>query len=184
VADPRGPTARPNTPPQISENVEFLVDHARHLCDIEGDRCRNADVRGGGLAILSNGLLAVAATLGGRLVDFNGARWIENVLPYVYGAGLLLLLLAGVSAALALSLTPEPAFSISEMETYVQEAGPQSAEPLSVQQWVLEGWVVLVAAERLTYDDKLRHLLRGYGLFVGGLLTLVVVAITLAEGGS
>jgi hypothetical protein len=178
-----GPTAKTGTPPQVAENVEALVDHARELAAVDRDRTKHADTRASGLAVVANGLLAIGATMGTRLADFNGAGWIEDALPLVYGGALVLLLLSGVAAALALRLTAAPAFRASEVAGY-RGTGVQFAEPLSLQQRLLKGWIAAVASERLTYDAKIAHLRRGYRLFVPGLLALVAVAITLAEGGS
>lgn len=178
----RGPTAAPGVPAEVPENVQALVEHTRELAGVDRDRTHHADTRAGGLAVLSNGLLAVAATLGPRLSSFTGASWIDSALPVAYGAALFLLLLAGASAAFALLLTGTPSFRATEVAEY-GEARVQGVEPLSLQQRILSGWIAAVASERLTHDRKITHLRHGYVLFVGGLLGLIIVAVTLAEGG-
>jgi hypothetical protein len=181
IEQPRGPTAAPGTAAQVPENVEALVEHVCRLAAIERDRTEHADTRAGGLAIMANGLLALAATLGPRLSQFEDVRGIQHALPVVYSSALVVLLLAGICAALSLRLTAVPVFSVSAVSGY-RERRVQRAEPLSVQQQILSDWIRTVASERLTYDAKLAHLRRGYRLFVVGLMGLVVVAATLVEG--
>lgn len=181
MPEPRGPTAVPGTPRNVPETVEALIDHTREVAAVERARNQHADVRAGGLAVVSNGLLAVGATIGPRLAEFNGASWIRDAMPLVFGGGLLMLLCAGISAAFALRLTAAPEFRPSHIEKYIVPE-TQRAEPLRLQQRLLEKWVASTLSEQLTYDAKVAHLHRGYGLFVGGLVALVVVAVTLAEG--
>jgi hypothetical protein len=182
MPDPRGPTAALGTPRQVPENVEALVAHTREVAAVDRDRNHHADVRAAGLAVVSNGLLAVGATVAPRLAQFQGASWIEEALPLTFAAALLLLLSAGVSAALALRLTAAPEFRPGHVASY-RETAVQRAEPLRLQQRLLDKWVAAVLSEQLTYDAKLAHLRRAYGLFVAGLVALVTVAATLAEGG-
>lgn len=163
---------RAGTP--VLQNVESLVEHTRALVDIDRARNHHADVRAGGLALLANGLLAVAATFGPR-VGTAGA------LPVIYGVGLVLLLLAGISAALALRSSAGPSFRLSAVRGYLGTA-VQRAEPLELQQRLLAGWIAALNAERAIERRKGRHLQRGYWCFIGGLVALVVVLVRLAEG--
>jgi hypothetical protein len=158
----------------VLDNVESLVEHTRALVDIDRARNHHADVRAGGLALLANGLLAVAATFGPR-VGSAGA------LPVVYGTGLVLLLLAGISAALALRGSAGPAFGLSRVHGYVGSA-TQQMDPLELQRYLLTGWIAALNEERDSHKHKSAHLQRGYWCFIGGLAALVLVAVRLAEG--
>ncbi|HWT95491.1 MAG TPA: hypothetical protein VN238_21015 [Solirubrobacteraceae bacterium] len=160
------------------ENVEALVEHTRALVDIDRTRNQHADVRAGGLALLANGLLAVAATFGPRV---TAGRTAHDPLLVVYGAGLLLLLFAGASAAMTLWRSARPVFALGRVGDYADSA-KHHADPLALHRELLGGWIVALSEERLVLDLKRKYLERGYAFFVGGLVTLVAVAVTLASG--
>jgi hypothetical protein len=168
---------------QTAANVAVLVELSRALATIDQERTRQADVRAGGLAVIANGLLAIAVTLGGRLGQFDGSATETTVLSALYVLGLVLLLAAGISAALALRLTAAPAFRLGEIAGYRKDA-LQRSESLTLKKRVLRGWINTIASERMTYDTKIEYLHIGYGLFVTGLVALVAVAAMMTQVGS
>jgi hypothetical protein len=165
---------------QITENVRFLGDRANDLADQEIERARGLDTKAAALIAGSLVIVAAGATFASRLGDVNGGSGAKTLWSIEFGAALLLVLLAGLFAVLAMRPRAfRTAIAYHELEGWVTRNW-LAKDPTFVRGKILHANLKSVGHAREQNNRKAGWLKWSFLAFASAMVCIVALGISVA----